>query len=694
MKQLQNNTSIFLFIVLTTVLIIVTFLSYTRLKHFEASTNAVVHTSIIKNNLTEILSNLINAETGQRGYLLTEDTIFLDSYKGAEQHINLLLNALDTLIQDNEIDQKELKIFKQLIEARLLLLDNNLTLFQGHPEKLVSGVALLKGKKKMDEVRRHADIMLHMADRVMLQRVKFKDRSASVTPFFLLTLSLFSIFFLTLFFFRLQKETSTRISSQQMVVTQEAFNKEIKESEERFSAAVTAVEGILWTNNAKGEMEGEQAGWAALTGQSYEEYQGYGWTLGIHPNDVQPTIDAWNKALFERRIFNFEHRLKMSNGQWGHFSVKAVPLLATDGLIREWVGVHTNITQRKIAEKTLKESEEKFRGLAESLPHLVWITDEKGEPLYASEKWREYSGLNPYETGNWQLVVHPDDLETMTKAWTASLVTKKRYYAETRLKHKQGYYRWHVVEGVPLKNADEKIIKWIGAFTDIHEQKIKEQQKDDFISIASHEMKTPLATAKGYIDLLQLSLGEENQTALFASKANQALAKLNDLVTELLDASKIQNGQLNYTITTFDFNKIVDETIENFQLTVTNHTLQRTGNCSKQLNGDKGRLQQVLINLLSNAIKYSPNADKVLVRMEEQESKIQVSVQDFGIGMSGQHLDKIFDRYYRVQEHAISFQGLGIGLYISNNIIKRHNGTMWAESEPDKGSTFYFTLPI
>ena len=188
-------------------------------------------------------------------------------------------------------------------------------------------------------------------------------------------------------------------------------------------------------------------------------------------------------------------------------------------------------------------------------------------------------------------------------------------------------------------------------------------------------------------------MSEEDSATLYATKANQAVERLNDLVTELLDSSKIQNGQLNFTNTTFDFNELVEETLENFQLSAKNHTLQKIGNCSPQINADRGRLQQVLINLLSNAIKYSPKADKLLVTMEEQAGTIQVSVQDFGVGMSAKHLDKVFDRYYRVEEHAIHFQGLGIGLYISKNIIERHGGRMWVESEPEKGSTFYFTLP-
>ncbi len=469
----------------------------------------------------------------------------------------------------------------------------------------------------------------------------------------------------------------------------------LKESEQRFQAAVAAVEGILWTNNANGEMQGEQPGWSLLTGQSIEQYQGYGWASAVHPDDAEPTIDAWNKSLAERKTFIFEHRLKKSDGTWGIFSIRAIPLINDDASIREWVGVHTEITQKRQIEQSLKDSEEKFRGLVETLPHLVWITNEKGEAVYASSSWEEYSGFNSYEVGNWPAIVHPEDMEPMTEAWLGSLETGNLYHAEARLRNMHDEYRWHVVEGVPLKNEEGKISKWIGAFTDINEQKLKEQKKDEFISIASHEMKTPITTAKGYLELLMLTIGQENPTAfLYANKATNAVQRLNDLVAELLDASKIQNGKLNYNISTFDFNEMLNETIENIQQGIRSHTITKHGKSLHNIKGDKHRLQQVIINLLSNAIKYSPNANSVLVEVEEKQNVLQVSVKDFGVGINKQHLDKIFDRYYRVQEHAIHFQGLGIGLYISYDIICRHEGTMWAESEPGSGSTFYFTIPI
>jgi len=124
-------------------------------------------------------------------------------------------------------------------------------------------------------------------------------------------------------------------------------HQQVQLSEERFRGAINAVEGILWTNNAEGKMVGEQPGWAQLTGQQYDEYQGYGWARVVHPDDAQPTIDAWNIAVAARKPFVFEHRVLCKDGEWRLFSIKAIPVFEEDGNIREWVGVHTDITERR-----------------------------------------------------------------------------------------------------------------------------------------------------------------------------------------------------------------------------------------------------------------------------------------------------------------------------------------------------------
>ena len=163
------------------------------------------------------------------------------------------------------------------------------------------------------------------------------------------------------------------------VTTQVTAAKKIIESEQKFQAAVLAVKGILWTNNAKGEMESEQPGWSALTGQSYHEYKGYGWANMVHPDDVNPTIEAWNEAVKQVKTFHFEHRLKVKDGSWRIFSIRAIPLLDDHGYLREWVGVHMDITEEKEIEKKIHESTERYHHLITSSPSAIGIL--KGENL-------------------------------------------------------------------------------------------------------------------------------------------------------------------------------------------------------------------------------------------------------------------------------------------------------------------------
>ncbi|WP_052731167.1 PAS domain-containing protein [Spirosoma radiotolerans] len=154
----------------------------------------------------------------------------------------------------------------------------------------------------------------------------------------------------------------------QDVTGQKKAEQSLKESEQRFQSAVAAVQGVLWTNNAVGEMEGEQPGWTALTGQTYEEYQGFGWSKVVHPDDVQPTIDAWAIAVREQKPFIFEHRLRLKDGTWGIFSIRAMPLFDAHHSVKEWVGVHTNLTEQRRAEAALRESEARFRNLIDVAP--------------------------------------------------------------------------------------------------------------------------------------------------------------------------------------------------------------------------------------------------------------------------------------------------------------------------------------
>lgn len=221
-----------------------------------------------------------------------------------------------------------------------------------------------------------------------------------------------------------------------------------------------------------------------------------------------------------------------------------------------------------------------------------------------------------------------------------------------------------------------------------------EKKKDEFIGIASHELKTPLTSIKAYIQLLERSnLGARERT--FVSKATSNIAKLNSLIGDLLDVSKIQAGRLQFNIAPFPLNEMINESVENVQHMVSSHKILKPKVIPDIIiNGDKLRLEQALTNFLVNAVKYSPEGKSIHVNTEVSNGQVKVEVVDEGIGISEEYQQQIFDRFYRVDSLSPVISGLGVGLYITREIIRRHNGHIGLNSELGKGSTFYFWIPI
>jgi PAS domain S-box-containing protein len=236
-----------------------------------------------------------------------------------------------------------------------------------------------------------------------------------------------------------------------------------------------------------------------------------------------------------------------------------------------------------------------------------------------------------------------------------------------------------------------------GTIQDITERTELERRKDEFISMASHELKTPVTSLKGFTNLFQRRLAHQaDEKALYyLDRMNTQLNKLTKLISDLLDVSKIQTGKLTYYEESFDIDALVKETVENLQAAISTHQLCLEGTAAAQVVGDSDRIGQVLINLVTNAIKYSPHNDTIIIHVARNAQNVIASVQDFGIGIAKEHQDKIFDRFYQVTDpEEKTYPGLGIGLYLSREIIERHGGSMWVESEKGQGATFYFTLPV
>ena len=232
--------------------------------------------------------------------------------------------------------------------------------------------------------------------------------------------------------------------------------------------------------------------------------------------------------------------------------------------------------------------------------------------------------------------------------------------------------------------------------TEIEFRKEAERKKDEFISIASHELKTPLTSVKGYIQLLQRSLnkGDTSTAISHLAKANTQLQKLNELIVDLLDMSKIESGKLQFNMQYFPADDMVDNAIELMQNANPSFTINKIGHSDELIYGDEGRLEQVLLNYITNGIKYAPNTNEINVSLAVDKGQLKVSVQDFGIGIPESEQQKIFEKFYRVEENSVHFNGLGIGLYICATVIERHGGNIGVKSSPTHGSEFYFTIPI
>jgi signal transduction histidine kinase len=234
------------------------------------------------------------------------------------------------------------------------------------------------------------------------------------------------------------------------------------------------------------------------------------------------------------------------------------------------------------------------------------------------------------------------------------------------------------------------------AIEDVTEKRKLEHQKDDFIVIASHELKTPLTSIKMLISVLkaQQMKGTDEKSMAIAEKIEMQVNRLTDMMSSFTKVYKLQTSNLELNTASVNVNKMVKDVVETFELISETHTVKLLGSTRKKLIADKERLEQVLINLISNAIKYSPDAKKVVVKIKDDKKHLSISVQDFGIGIPKDQQTKIYNRFYRVKSASEkNIEGLGLGLFISTQIVKEHGGVINLKSAKNAGSTFTLVLP-
>jgi PAS domain S-box-containing protein len=351
------------------------------------------------------------------------------------------------------------------------------------------------------------------------------------------------------------------------------------------------------------------------------------------------------------------------------------------------------------AKKALADSEQLLRDITTATPTGLWMADKYGTMIYVNQTWTEWTGLSydQFLSKGWVESIIPEDKLRAEENFLKCLSSREIYEDEFRINHKDETIHWCIATGRPQYDPDGKFAGYIGACVDITVQKQLQRQKDDFIGIASHELKTPVTSIKAYTQVLERILHKkgQNEEVEMVRRMDVQINRLTSLIGDLLDVTKISSGKLQFNDAAFDFTEYVQGVVKDLQLTTLKHTLIGKFSPVGSVFGDKERIGQVIANLITNAIKYSPQADKIVISTELRESQVVLSVQDFGIGISGDHLNKVFEQFYRVSgEMQHTFPGLGLGLYISSEIIKREGGKIWVVSEEGVGSTFCFSLSV
>ncbi len=361
------------------------------------------------------------------------------------------------------------------------------------------------------------------------------------------------------------------------------------------------------------------------------------------------------------------------------------------------------------------KNEKRYKELAESVPNIVWTTDELGTPTYFNCRWTQYTGLNADSYKSWDLqgeTFFTHDHKNFIKSWHHALDTRTNFEFECRIKRASDEtFRWHLWRANPELGLDGKIVGWIGTCTDIDDQKKNEQKlrelaeearhlnktKDEFLAVISHELRTPLGAVIGWSELLLSQeikdLSEGKQALEIIYRNGKSLA---NLVDDLLDVSRIISGKLVLTLEKIHLCSVIESVVQslvpaiaakNIDLNLVNEL--PTDILSDLTMGDSSRIRQIIVNLLTNAIKFTPEAGRVEIRLYEDDG-ICLAVQDTGIGIASKFLPHIFENFRQADSSTTrTFGGLGLGLAIVKQLVDLHGGTVSAESAGEnQGATF------
>ncbi|WP_264538528.1 PAS domain-containing protein [Flavobacterium sp. N1736] len=421
-----------------------------------------------------------------------------------------------------------------------------------------------------------------------------------------------------------------------------------------------------------------------------------------------------------------------NGGHEMYIDFEYAPLLEKDNAISGIKITIIDVTEKVLARKKIEESEKRFRSLTESIPQLIWETDENGNSLFASGKWFEYTGIHPNGEAEWRAMIHPADYEENAKIWANSLATGEVYRCDVRVRSKDGNYRWHAVIGEPVFNEENKIIKWVGAFTDIQTEKaftnelekqvtartkelehnnmeLEKMNKElqSFTYISSHDLQEPLRKIQTFASQI-MERESENLSDVGKDKFQRmqnAAKRMQTLINDLLSYSRTNTQERVFEKK--DISEIINEVKEDLKEELEQkHAVIESGEPC-EISIIPFQFRQLIYNLVSNSLKFSKQDITPVIKIKSEIHPVKssddnflteggychISISDNGIGFDQEYNTKIFEVFQRLHGRE-QYNGTGIGLAIVKKIVENHNGYITAKGESNKGATFDIYIPV
>ncbi|HYH64186.1 MAG TPA: PAS domain-containing protein [Urbifossiella sp.] len=506
--------------------------------------------------------------------------------------------------------------------------------------------------------------------------------------------------------------------TQRDVTDRTAAEEQLRAGEERYRLATEAVRGVVYDIDiAAGRVE-RSAGLHDLIGvrpEAADPTQQW-WRGRTHPDDL-PRVLAGREREYARGAPTFlgEYRVRHADGRWVWVEDRSRVMYGADGKPRRMVGCVMDVTDRKEAEARLRESEGRFRTLAETVPVAVWVTRPDGWCEYMNARWEEATGVGPagsLGTG-WLNQVHPDDRPRATAAWDAAIADPDvGYRLEYRLQSPGGGYRWFLAAGFPYRDGGPAVVRWFGTCTDIDDKKRhaetlerlvaertaelvrSNKELEEFAFAASHDLQEPLRKIQTYGARLKEKardrLDDDNRDRLDRMMASAG--RMGRLIDDLLAYSRVTTRAKAFAAV--DLNAALAEALDDLAARVELSGGTVDAGTLPTVTGDAGQLRQVFQNLVGNALKFTRPGVPPAVRVSAAHTAAgwAITVDDNGIGFDDRYAGRIFQVFQRLHGRG-EYEGTGVGLAVCKKIVDRHGGTIAAHGRPGDGATFVVTLP-